>query len=771
LNRRSCVPSILIACLLLIGSCSFAVAQNAKPSVPELEISTRSDSRFLPYEAVPIWSNQLPGTRYLLRRPAHLWTPAADSGEQAIVIMAHNPSLEIDQPSTVNWYYMPSYRVFDESPVPYRIADLGVVRYRDGDLWAVGCGVKDDSAFLFQLQPHQTDDRRLFLATGDDITGNGYWDGQLSLNRVADVDRDGRLEALLFVTAGRDFYPRVLICVDLEQDRIEWRLPVASNVSAPIVPLTTADRPAIAFVTSCPGQGAVDTAFSDLYSYLVVADAATGVIVRKWIVGRYPLPATIFADSAAEAIFVSHTLAPTGDTSTANAAQIVWSLSILTAQGDLRPDAIGTEAQTLGGWTQDYDGDSIADLYLLVKHAGLSRLLVFDRDLRPLARSGQTRIIGRIGVGPPVGASPHTLVLREEGFVTGLYSPRLEKLAHIDHPVQILPLQDPPDPDNQLLLASVGQEQNWVLRLQERGLVDYALVLYLDYRAYILGALVSLLIGLGVMNFYRLRARRNLATIASQKEQLEEAHRQLREAQDQLITAAKFEQAQTIAGGFAHEIRNALLPAEIAHRRLRKQVASDLVMVKRAEQAVDRALDLVNKVSVYTNIKKAESLRPIRVQKLFHEVLAADAVRLESTGVAVESIIDADLAVAMDREHLRLILANLLSNAADAAGKQAGGQIWVSVVERDDGIEMRVTDTGPGLSDPELRRLLDPFVSDKPRNGHGLGLALVNRIISVYGGTIRSEREASDRSAVIVNLTADVVRLSDGSATYSPRSA
>lgn len=82
-------------------------------------------------------------------------------------------------------------------------------------------------------------------------------------------------------------------------------------------------------------------------------------------------------------------------------------------------------------------------------------------------------------------------------------------------------------------------------------------------------------------------------------------------------------------------------------------------------------------------------------------------------------------------------LDNLIANAIDAA--PAGSAITLSAQHVDGAVELHVTDQGPGMTEAQRRRAFDRFwrAGDTTHGGFGLGLAIVQRLVTASGGTIR----------------------------------
>jgi two-component system, OmpR family, sensor kinase len=92
-----------------------------------------------------------------------------------------------------------------------------------------------------------------------------------------------------------------------------------------------------------------------------------------------------------------------------------------------------------------------------------------------------------------------------------------------------------------------------------------------------------------------------------------------------------------------------------------------------------------------------------------------------------------------DPERIRQVLDNLLSNARHATPE--GGQITVRVTDRHAGIQVEVTDTGPGVPPPDRERIFQRFTRlngtyPPGTDGNGLGLAIARSIATAHSGTL-----------------------------------
>ena len=122
------------------------------------------------------------------------------------------------------------------------------------------------------------------------------------------------------------------------------------------------------------------------------------------------------------------------------------------------------------------------------------------------------------------------------------------------------------------------------------------------------------------------------------------------------------------------------------------------------------------------------------------------------------------LSVHADRRLLRQVMLNLLSNAIKFTAP--GGRIEIAADVDADGVEVRVSDNGIGMSRADIERAMSPYVQlqldrQQPTQGTGLGLPLVKRLVELHGGSFHVESAVGVGTTAIVRLPTE--RLIPGS--------
>jgi PAS domain S-box-containing protein len=136
---------------------------------------------------------------------------------------------------------------------------------------------------------------------------------------------------------------------------------------------------------------------------------------------------------------------------------------------------------------------------------------------------------------------------------------------------------------------------------------------------------------------------------------------------------------------------------------------------------------------------------------------AAGAVQLQAEKAGVTITVDAaSCERSVDFDRLVQVLVNLLSNAIKFAN--SGDTITLRLLEKDLGVEIRVSDQGRGIPEGMLDRVFDAFVqvedSDASvKGGSGLGLAICRSIIERHGGKIWAEKNVGPGCTFVINFS------------------
>lgn len=243
----------------------------------------------------------------------------------------------------------------------------------------------------------------------------------------------------------------------------------------------------------------------------------------------------------------------------------------------------------------------------------------------------------------------------------------------------------------------------------------------------------------------------------------------------------KLERATTLARlttSLAHEIKNPLNSLQI-HAQLLNRAIKDKrpnsTDRERIVQSSDIILEEISRLSGVVNdfLTAVRPTRPIKdkadINKLIKHVFATLQPELESRGITCTLRLDSDIPpVHVDTAQLTQAMLNLVKNSMEAleeqseatAAEKRGAAVsedpWSPVLEiqtrdSDDYYQVRVSDNGPGISEENLKQVLEPYYTTK-FSGTGLGLAIVSRIIEEHGGAMEISSHPGTGTIVTLRL-------------------
>ena len=145
---------------------------------------------------------------------------------------------------------------------------------------------------------------------------------------------------------------------------------------------------------------------------------------------------------------------------------------------------------------------------------------------------------------------------------------------------------------------------------------------------------------------------------------------------------------------------------------------------------------------------------PVDVNAIVQDVTRVMAPEAANLGVRVETDLAASLPMPFgDRIQLQQVLLNLVQNGiqAAAANERRGGRVRVVTSGVAPGLEVSVSDTGPGIAAEVMPRLFEAFYTTKT-TGLGLGLSISRTIVEQHGGSLVPSTAAEGGAEFIVRL-------------------
>ena len=217
-----------------------------------------------------------------------------------------------------------------------------------------------------------------------------------------------------------------------------------------------------------------------------------------------------------------------------------------------------------------------------------------------------------------------------------------------------------------------------------------------------------------------------------------------RERQDarEALESERMQTVRMLAASLAHEIGNPLNALGIHLQLLARSARgigdealradlSELVQIARDE--VDR-LDLF--LSKFLNALRGgvPDMRPCDVSEVLGKTLGTMRADVQEHEIAIDVSTPSSLPkIRADSEQLQQAFFNIVRNAVQSM--QRGGRLSIALSADDRDLSVAFRDTGSGIDEERFRRIFEPFETSRP-DGHGIGLAIVRRIVRDHGGRI-----------------------------------
>jgi len=236
---------------------------------------------------------------------------------------------------------------------------------------------------------------------------------------------------------------------------------------------------------------------------------------------------------------------------------------------------------------------------------------------------------------------------------------------------------------------------------------------------------------------------------------IEEATKEIKEKQEELIKSEKLATIGELATGVAHEIRNPLSGISVALELMEeetdnpehKHTISDILT------EIDR-LDRIIKELLKLGHPSELNLIECSPNEIVDRALSLVSFKAREKGIAIEKRLDCNESFYVDYEQIEQVLLNLLINGIEAINGFPA-KITVETGSVNGYLKISVTDTGSGISEDEKDKIFRPYYTTKER-GTGLGLSITNRIVETHRGKILFTTEKDKGSTFTILIPSNI---------------
>jgi two-component system nitrogen regulation sensor histidine kinase NtrY len=224
----------------------------------------------------------------------------------------------------------------------------------------------------------------------------------------------------------------------------------------------------------------------------------------------------------------------------------------------------------------------------------------------------------------------------------------------------------------------------------------------------------------------------------------------------QLIKAQRMAAWREVARRIAHEIKNPLTPIQLSAQRLRKRYLEKLqpdetVFDECTRTIVKQVEELKGMVNEFSNFARMPASQPTpnHLNEIIEETLAL--FQGFQKQVHFEFVPNELPVLNVDRDQMKRVMINLVKNSLAAIENGGEIRIQTSYNPKLQTVHIEVSDNGCGIPDEDKERIFEPYVSTR-KSGTGLGLTIVNAIISDHNGYIRVRDNKPKGTTFLIEL-------------------
>jgi len=205
-----------------------------------------------------------------------------------------------------------------------------------------------------------------------------------------------------------------------------------------------------------------------------------------------------------------------------------------------------------------------------------------------------------------------------------------------------------------------------------------------------------------------------------------------------------------VARQISHEIKNPLTPIELSLYRLKTTFPQEIKInsdFSESIRIIEEEIATMRKLAG----EFSEFARMPQLEKTEQDItgIINDSAKLFASH-PIKLFFDKNIPlIPLDREQMRRVFNNLIKNAIEASKENE--PIEIHVTHKDKKLEIKIIDSGCGIDKKDLQKILDPYFTTK-KEGTGLGLFIVHRIITEHGGELFIESQLNKGTTIIIQL-------------------
>ena len=216
-----------------------------------------------------------------------------------------------------------------------------------------------------------------------------------------------------------------------------------------------------------------------------------------------------------------------------------------------------------------------------------------------------------------------------------------------------------------------------------------------------------------------------------------------------------------VARRIAHEIKNPITPIKLSAQRLLRKFENNFEgkdretfksCIETIVEEVDSLKVMVDEFSKFSRLPSV-STRSFDINGILTDIVSFFEMGYHGLQFKIDVAESEGYRGEIDKEQFKRALKNIITNAIQAFDKKELNEISIktSILQHSQMVKIEIADNGVGIPDEYKSKILEPYFSTK-KEGTGLGLVIVNQIISEHGGHLRITDNKPNGTIVIIEI-------------------
>lgn len=239
---------------------------------------------------------------------------------------------------------------------------------------------------------------------------------------------------------------------------------------------------------------------------------------------------------------------------------------------------------------------------------------------------------------------------------------------------------------------------------------------------------------------------------------------ELVETHKRLVSQERIAALGRAAAQVAHEVKNPLAGLLLYSLHLKsksdKLSESEMYLVDKIVETINHLNSRVEQILGFAR-PVSLAVRSENLNRMINDVLDLLRPQLTTNKVDVQLALGSQPVYAsVDDSSMRGALMNLMLNAIEAMPH--GGTLSIAANQTDETVQLEITDTGTGMGEEEVKKILEPFYTTKER-GLGLGMPYAKKVVDQHGGAISIDSQSGKGTKISITLPAGQQEVDDAS--------